>query len=70
MQVTGFILFAVLIALAMWADRRGRAGIAIALFIVSGVSLGATQIGPMVLRVSTAAVNGIGSAALNFFQSF
>lgn len=69
MVITGFVLFLILALLAHLADRRGRATGAICLFIVSGVALGATAIGPPLLRGATAAVNGIGNAALSFVQS-
>ena len=69
MAVTGFVLFIVLILVAMFLDRRGRAGPAICTFVISGVVLGSTALGPPLHRAASAAVNGIVNAALNFVQS-
>lgn len=70
MVITGVTLFFVLLILAYLADRRGKASIAIGLFIVSGVILGTTTFGPPLARATQNGANGFVNAAIAFFQSF
>lgn len=69
MTITGFFLFLVLILVAVFLGRRDRAGLAIGTYVISGVVLGSTTLGPPLHRAASAGVNGLVNAAVNFVQS-
>lgn len=69
MVVTGITLFVVLMVVAVVLMRRGRDIGGIVAFVLSGVVLGGTTLGPPLHRAASAAVNGLVNAFLGFVQS-
>ncbi|GGM77198.1 hypothetical protein GCM10012275_54800 [Longimycelium tulufanense] len=68
MVITGLVLFVVLCALAYWLSRRSYWGGA-AGWMIAGVALGATTVGPPLLRGVTTAVNGLWNAVLGLVKA-